>query len=315
MLRDRIRFLFWRHCFRWLFFGRVVDLIFPVLITVVLTWITESFLQKNPGMEGYTISLALLFGILYLYIVLGLQSLLLAKIFRGGFLNFIKNTKDRHPVTRRFGADLLRRFISWDGAKGLLSGVDSLPKLLRDIEQTSQPLSRELYAMLLKEAAEMSPNRLWATWDFEMIPIDAVFEQNGDIKPPYIELLRTLGLLYSKIRRKDDKCRIFLFKDQSHMEMVQSDRRWEKLLGLHKDWGLDKVYSCTYAEFTAAATGRTNAVAGDFVFYRISFCGLYHEEWIIGRSKSQEVWLKHEDIILEHTTGLYEQLLKDTQKN
>jgi len=311
---SRLTFIFWRYLFRFGLFKQVAELIFPVFFTLWATLLVEYSARRIPSLEHHAIAITALSSVVILFVVLWLHSLLLAHIFRGAFSSLIQATQKCHPVTQRFGANVLRHFLSEYGARSLLDCVGSLPKFLLDLESPAgRELSKIAYAMLLREAAEMAPDCHLATWEVELVPLSDVIDAKGHVTPEYVELFSSLTKLYQRIPLEENKCRVFIFKDQQHQTTVTSDTtRWEALLSFHRKWGFKKVYLCTCDVLKGAQLHHPTATLEDFVIYVLSLW-VVKQAWVIGRDRETRLTrLHHDPFVMKHNIQLYQALCESS---
>lgn len=310
----RWRDLWWFHALRGWRFSRFTEYLLPLTIACLLApslhFAFKYFLVTEAWRYiGMSISEVAIF-----ILVLVAQRFVSLHYFRGAFTNLICHTKDRHPVTKQFAARLLKLFLSREGCERLLESVDSLPRMMEEVEGNGRNLSFASYAMLLEEAAKMRPDELLATWDFGLFQIDEVFDGGGAVTAKYRTLFYTLTCLYVKIRNPRRKKRVFLFDDVNHEQRTKADSvRWGALIQLHKDWGFQSVEVCFRNDLKAAQEVIPNAILEDFVFYRINSIFMGTHEWVIGFDRDKhQAGLRHSREVLDATKSLYQKLLRES---
>jgi hypothetical protein len=308
-MANRKKLLFWAWFCRVPLFERFTGLLFPFCLTVILTIGIDICLRKIPGISQPEL-FTFLSAIVVFFIVLWLQQLVLAVVFRKALHDFLNRTKGCHPVTKIFGAEILRRFLSDGFKEEMLKDVESLTAMLQRLEQKNgYPLAPTCYAILLDKAAGMGPDCLWAVWDFESVPIEEVFDAEGRPKPEYDFYFRTLSQIYVKIKDSRNRKRIFVFSDNTHRNKVVSHPGWQSLLKMHKDWKFEEgdLFECTLDTLKGAKKGWTAVDVDDFVFFKVS--GILSHAWVIGFAKDHKVAsLRHGDVVIEDTQQTFNRL-------
>ena len=312
------RMLLWGYIYRIPMLEHLPSLVLPVGLTVAFTLLIDLSLRQIPALAAYSTALTLLLSVLVFFIILWLQNILLAVIFSGALHDFLARTRGRHPVTKRFGAEILRRFLSDGFKEDMIKGVESLSTMLEKIEQRNgHPLAPTCYAILLDKAAEAGPDRLWAVWDFDVVPIEEVFDSAGNAKPDYAFYFETLSKIYARIENEKDKERVFVFTDDDHMNAVMSHPGWPTLLKFHKDSGFNHVYRCLFGTVKTMKqhSSFTAADMDDFVFFQISWLGRQYA-WVIGMDRSSRIAsLRHRKLVVDDTMQMYERLLQTCNCN
>ena len=290
--------------------------ILPLCMTIAFTIIIYLITTNLP----FTLGLS----VLVFFIILFIQHIMLAIVFGGKLHEFLINTKECHLVTRQLGAEILGNFITRGFSEGILLKGDSLPDMLRQIElEDGYPLIAHSYDILLKKAALMKPTRVLAVWDFEVTPIDRVYDPAGKLYPGelYFDILLDV---YTDIKNAQDKQRVFVFKNEGHKEQVMSHKGWTTLQTFHKNAGFKEVYLC-FADMVQSIRSRDGNDAAvkndDFVYYT----NRKREPWIIGRNRidpelqerepsayMRETALLHGDTVAEKTLGMYERLVLES---
>jgi hypothetical protein len=231
--------------------------------------------------------------------------------------------KESHIVTQRFCCDIVTSFI--DGGVNeqlLLIGDDhpaelhnaprynSLCALIEAIrDPDGSPISKACYGELLRQAAVLKPKKVHAVWDLEVVKIDDVFHSDGKLKEEWGDYKDTLDRLYGAIRNREDKSRVFVFRNPKHREDIQSHRGWQTLMDWHNNlWNVrhrDRLETEVIAEMRKNCI--TSAIKGDFVYFQLIYWpSLY--TWIIGRSKNSIGYLRHDGNRFNHTKKLCEKL-------
>lgn len=273
-----LKYVFWQ-ILNLRLIGRFIGLGFPFIITFFLALITDyAFQQLIPG---YSIYLTIIAVIFEFFIVLYLQDRLIQSIFGRPLKELIHSFKDKHPVTKKFGVHIFSNFICGRFNSNHFSNVENLSELLTRVElRNGIDLPVELYAVLLNESAEMRPTRLWATWDFTLVPMDEVFDLNGEIKSEYLFYFRTLNNIYANIKDVNDKIRIFIFDDEQMKKDCMGHSGWKKILELHKTWRFNNIYWCLKHTFKGIQVSFSNAYMEDFVYYELKWV---RHKWVIGK--------------------------------
>ena len=88
-----------------------IDITFPVFATLILTVLIEK--SFDIILSEHLIYYTLLGGLIIFFIILILQHRLIEKIFGKALKEFVQSAKGRHPVTKKFGAHLLRTLYIW----------------------------------------------------------------------------------------------------------------------------------------------------------------------------------------------------------
>ncbi len=141
-------------------------------------------------------------------------------------------------------------------------------------------LSKGLYAILLSESAAFKPAYLWATWDLAIFPISEVFDStNGAVKPEYAFYFDTLKRIYSQIKKKENKVRIFLYDDNTTLDETKSHIGWDILKKIHKEWGFDNILCCSKSSFKGVQLSHLDAFMEDFVYFELK---PFKNRWVIG---------------------------------
>lgn len=307
-LKNKLLFWIWKVPL----FEFVVDFLFPIPVTVILTIFLERFLHNYPAFSNYRV----LYVILIFIIVILWQYLLILKIFGKDLRHFIYHTKGLHFVTKSFGAEILRRFVSGGFNNDLIHNVDSLSSMLSKIEQQNgYPLSKVGYAILLDKAADFHPNRLWAIWDFVTFPIDDVFDPNGQVKADFYEdYFNTLTKIYAEIDDKKDKLRFFIYSEEDQLDMISQHEGWKEIKRKHQLWGFDEVYLFPKGYFLNLSRDLTALHMDDFVFFEKSLRSYFRTNWLIGHCRHTLITsLLRRHIHIEHAEKIFHKMLAHPQ--
>jgi len=293
---------------------RFIDLQFPVFLTIALTFVFECCFYKF--CTHHTILLLALYSfvcsIFSFFIVLFLQNRLIEIVFGNPLKEFITSLKGRHPVTKKFGSRILRKFITGEFKPDVYKGIYNLDDLLRKIETRNVfDLPSDLYAVLLQESADMKPDCLLATWDFSLVRIKEAFENNtNQLKPEYRGYFDTLGKIYSNIKNPDDKIRIFIFSGETQFHEYQGYKEWEKVLEMHyKELQFKEVLWCEKSTLQGLRTSHDEAYMDDFVYfeYRL-FKKWWINKWVIGKDSNSKIHLAHSKEVTTQSKELFDKL-------
>lgn len=294
----------------------LASLLLPLVMAIVFTIIIYVITKELPP--------TLFLSVLVLFIVLFIQYLMLASVFGGKLHEFLRNTREHHLVTKQLGAEILGTFMTRGFSEGILRKGDSLADMLRCLEQDGgYPLIPHSYDTLLKKASLMKPTRLLAVWDFEVTPIDRVYDSAGKLYPGEL-YFDVLSNVYSNIEDAQDKQRVFVFKNEEHKKQVMSHKGWTTLQTFHKNSGFKKVYLC-FTDIVQSIRNRGGHDAAvkndDFVYYT----NRTEKPWIIGRNKldpalqekdtsvhKRETALLHGNAVTEKTLKMYERLVLES---
>jgi|GEM_PF-4073599 len=279
-----------------------VMLILNVIVAITIALIFHAALAGDWPILWTAASTAAAF-----VIVLSLEQAILRMPYTASLLTYMTKTRERHLVTMIFGADILQRFLSDGFTEDLVRGVESLPWMLERLEEGDHPLPLVSYAMLLDKAAEMRPDRIWAVWNFMVVPIDEVFDTSGALTPNYRTYFQTLTRIYHRIRLAPNKSRLFIFENDSARRVAQNHAGWLTLQRYMKEWGLEG-YGVTYsAVFESIKQVCPGATMDDFVLFGRS--GFMSQEWVIGmKLKTRGVGLRHAGNAIGDFTRLWDRL-------
>lgn len=291
--------------------SQLPGLILPVGITIFFTLIIDWSIRQFTVFTTYGMALTLLFSVLVFFIILWIQNLLLMFLFRGALHDFIIRTKERHLVTKRFGAAILEKFLTNGFKEDMLEGTNSLPAMLQKIEEEDgYPLTSPCYAILLDEAAEITPDRLLAVWDFDIMSIESVYDIDGKYITADDSYFNTLSRIYDKIPDEEDKQRVFVFTDEAHKDCVMSHKGWETLKTFHKKAGFRRVFYC-FVETVNHIKNKgphTAAHMDDFVYFHTTWLKRKYA-WVIGRKRSSQTSLQHREPEVGDTLQMYTRLV------
>lgn len=280
-----LKFIFWQ-IINLPLFNRFTDLVFPVTLTAVLTLICDYSLRKILP-SHYSPFITLLSSIVIFFIILYLQHRIIEGVFRRPLGEFISSLRNRHPVTKRLGVRILSSFVGGRFNAAFFRGINNLSELLTRIElRNGFNLPVELYAVLLDEAANLKPTRLWATWDFSIVPIEKVFTNSGEIQLNYQFYFRTLTGIYSGITQEDDKIRIFIFEDCTMKQTCMNHKGWNTLLNLHRNWGFKTIHWILKKNFKEIQDKFLNAYMEDFVYFELKWL---RNKWVIGMDSASKI--------------------------
>lgn len=309
---DKRKMVLWKYIYRMPLLEHLPNLILPVGMTIVFMLMIDWSIRQIPAFVDHNVAISLIFSIFVFFIILWLQKLLLMFLFHGALHDFIIRTKERHLVTKRFGAAILGKFLTNGFKEDMLKGADSLPTMLEMIEQNSgYPLTPPCYAILLDKAAEMNPDRIWAVWDFAIMPIEDLYDDDGQNVTAADSYFDRLHEIYDNIPDKKDKQRVFVFKDKDHKKDIMNHAGWTELLKFHKNAGFKEVYWCfvdTVKSIKASGT-HTAADMDDFVYFHITWLKKKYA-WVIGMKRSSQTALRHREPVVGDTIRMYERLVQ-----
>ena len=254
--------------------NRFTDLIFPVIITAIGGGIIQWHIRDLSITVGASVAL--------LFIVLFYQNLLYKVVYTHSLNTFFLAVRHAHPVTQKFAANLLIRFLA-DGQYSVMSqmlfahtGPSNLKSLIQMLEHNGVALAPELYAVLLTKAGELDPTDLVATWDTNSLPIGVA---------PYLGYFAILRRTYDYMPT-NKKIRIFIFSDAQDFEhKTNGNTQWDELLAYHRDkFKFSQVYYCYKHQLDGFRDGSPDADKNidDFVFFQMRFLFVKYR-WVIGR--------------------------------
>lgn len=187
-----------------------------------------------------------------------------------GIRMYLEQSRDRHPVTRKFGNELLWELFTGEFPIQIFDrSSHNLPILLRNLEDLGTKLPVDLYAILLKKSAELLPRAVFAVWDCQTVPISAAFNEAGEVRlssiMTYFEILTNI---YALIDDPEKKPRAFLFADEADMHNQMKHPGWATLMELHGMWG---ITACRYVvdkrEKLSEVKDAHNFPFEDFVYF------------------------------------------------
>jgi hypothetical protein len=268
--------------------------------------------------EPFAILLRTAGVLMAILLVLFVQNLLLVAVFVRTFPRFIERLSHLHFVTRAFGVELLRQFLSaeFDPTLFQTPHVASLPAALHSLEgPTGCALSRPAYALLLQKSSDYRPSFVWATWDDHAFPVKEIFDPvRKTPKPPYSTYFESLTQIYSNMPSDAKRIRVFVFQDAAARDaIVPASAEWEAVCNLHRAWKFTKIWYCT-----ADVLEQIRADVGIKALTEIDDIVYFHDKrddeagWIVGiDGASGRAVIRTEDVapanILRFFTFLTEQ--------
>ncbi|MEI6065720.1 MAG: hypothetical protein WCP96_00130 [Methylococcaceae bacterium] len=304
---------------------RFVNFYFPLVATGTLAAIILHILKGYIDNSREELFLTLVFVLLGGVIIYFLQERFYSYAFTPALSTFIKVSSQKHPVTQKFAAELLMRFLDGYDIENLkaiftnttstANNVNNIGELIIKLETASKRsggifMNEADYSFLLTLSLEFNPQIINAMWDTEMIPID------GEIKDKYIRYFNELLMAYKKTSVKTYCHRIFIFKDIAEYEACKVNPNWDTLKKLHKDWGFTEIYYCCKKQFNDIKKNNipdtVSHLLDDFVIYSISD-GF---KWVICRDKDKKVYLIHNNnTIFKETNTFYELLIQSCKEH
>lgn len=298
---------------------------FPLVATGFLALIILHILRMyidNIREELFLTLVLVLFGGVIIYF---LQERFYSYVFTSSLSTFIKVSRQKHPVTQKFAAELLMRFLDGNDIEKLkeifingLQTANNIGELINKLETASRTSGgiymkdQSDYSLLLTLSLEFNPQIINAMWDTEMISITDAVE-----KHKYIRYFEELSMAYKKTSVEKYCHRIFIFKDIIEYQAYQLNPNWETLKKWHKDWGFNEIYYCYKEQFNDIKRNNISDTVShlldDFVIYSIS----EGFKWIICRDKeTQKVYLIHSNITtLKETNKFYDLLIKSCKQD
>jgi hypothetical protein len=306
---------FWRWGVRYTPLAYGPFLRFTILGTFIVFVVIE--VAARQLQEPFALLLRTAGLLLAVLAVLYIQNLILVAVFVRSFPRFIERLSHLHFVTRAFGVELLRQFLSADFDPIIFTtpNVASLPAALQSLESPEGCiLSRRAYALLLQKSSDYRPSCVWATWDDEAFPIRAVFDPvTKKTKMPYSMYFDSLAHIYEQMPTSVERIRVFVFKDvAAQNSIVVNSREWDAVCDLHKAWKFETIWYCTadVLEQTRTTVGiKALTAIDDIVYFRDARDD--DSGWIVGIDRTSErAMIRKEDLEVVNIQQFFN-LLKD----
>lgn len=282
----------------------------PIGLTIVFTTMAYFLVIRN-------FPRTIAFSVVFLFITLLIQDLLQRSLFDFKLKSFITKTKNTRKETKALGSKLLAKFMNGKLPEGTLRKGDNLSLMLTELEQEKgYPLEQNSYDFLLRELTSKGPIKLLAVWNFEVVPMNRVYKNDGKLIDGE-SLFDKLSNAYMSIKNEEDKQRVFIFKNNDRKRDVMSHNGWATLCEFHKK-NKCSMFLCS-EDTLQHVRNRDDLASGvmddDFVYYAFK----KEKPCVIGIKRKKDLESKRNVSLLssgeicDYTLKLYRRLVQSSE--